>query len=291
MGRPAYDKILEAQHLGRYYQRKWQKTSIINTATLGNYHLFQNAGDPAAGTYAGAALAAQQYVGGTAPTVAGGYLTYPNPVAPRQNYITKAKGLNKTASAIGVFHFVDLLVAYQGFNGNSAIAQPTTGSAVNVDILPRYVGGLNCVLWADVQTALGATPANLTVSYSKDTSSGARTTISTAIVVSSGQSRIPHVPLFLPLQAGDRNIISIQSATLSAGTGAGTFALCIGHYLGSLVLATTGVEADQNFLSPPDTEEVETDAAVTLLHEVTTGTTTPTWGGWLSLTEYNPSAA
>jgi hypothetical protein len=290
MIRSIFDKLVEAQHLGRYYQRKWHKTSPITTASLGNYHLFQDAGDPAAGAYAGAALAAQQYVGGVTPTVAGGYLTYPNPMSPRKNFLTRAMGVNKTASAIGVFHFVDLLVAYQGFLATIAAAQDTTGSPVNVDILPRYQGGLNLVLWADVQTALGATPSNLTVSYSKDTTSGARTTPVLPLVTSSGQSRIPHVAPFIPLQAGDRNIISIQSVNLSAPMGAGTFALCIGHYLGSLEIRTSGVEAEQDFLSPPDTEEVKVNAAITLLHEAGASVTTPTWNGWASVTEYDPTS-
>ena len=108
------------------------------------------------------------------------------------------------------------------------LGTPSTGDSIYTRAYQDYEG---VMIFADVQVALGAGAANLTVTYT-DQDGLTGTTSSLAMLVSSPLGKIPYSynnnSPFLRLASGDRGVKSIQSFTLSAGMGAGgTFALCL----------------------------------------------------------------
>jgi hypothetical protein len=289
MAREMYDRFLEAAAQGLKRRRRFRKT-LPDVVPYGVYHLFGLGSTPAAGSYPGSDLAAQSILGGDAPSVTGGYLNFKDPTSPKQNFLSFAKAKGKTSGLSGTLYFLDLLATYKGFDANSAIAQPTTGSAAGTSFVPRYTTGLGTVIFADVTTALGAGAANLTVTYTKGDLTSARTTQSTAMIPSAAVGRVPHAPLFLPLQAGDDEAsgpVSIQSATLSAGMGSGVFSLCIARLLGQV-----DIDDETDFVTaPPFPEEILDNCALTMLFEAASTTTAPTLDGFVEACELDPDEA
>jgi hypothetical protein len=202
-------------------------------------HLFGLGPAPAAGTYPGAALAMQQIVGGTSPSISGGIAIVADPTAPNKQYITRSSLKNLVANGKGRLYILDLLVTYKGIDTNSAIAQPFTGSAAGSDQRPR-TARRDTQAFLDVTTALAAGAANVTLTYTKTVSlASARSTGAQAVTVSSIVARVPQSTLFLPLQAGDEGIASAQSIIFSAAMGAGgVVSLCLADLIAIVDIAT-----------------------------------------------------
>lgn len=199
---------------------------------------FQCGGIPAAGSYSGS-TAGTQFIGDRAAlSHAAGLITFTDAVAPEENFLTFIRGLNGSANPQGLLYLVDLLVEYSGFNGNTGPSEQTTGTSTGDNDLPRYQDGEQVLIYADVVTALGATPRGLTVRYT-DQDGNTGTTVSVNTVGSQAAiNSVANGAPFLPLAAGDRGVKSIQGATLAVGgTGSGTFALVLCR-----VLATIRVE-------------------------------------------------
>lgn len=191
-------------------------------------HLFQFGTSPAAGTYPGAALAMQQIVGGTTPSLNGGITIVADPTAPNKQYLTRSSLKNLVASGKGRLYILDLLVTYNTITTNvTTAAQTMTASAGGADVRPR-TANRRTQLMLDVTTALGGVAANITAGYTKTvTNTAGRSSGAQALVVSSIQGRLPLSPLFMPLQAGDEGVASLQTLTVSALMGAGVIAACL----------------------------------------------------------------
>lgn len=240
-------------------------------AALAPMHLFRYGTNPPAGSYAGAALAATQIVGGASPSPTTGIINPIAPTAPAKNYLTRAHLKNLVAGGTGTLYLIDALVSYKTITTNVGTgAQNMTGSAVNTDIRPR-TGRKDSQVFADVATALGATPANLTLSYTRtnDLTTGARSTGAQALTASALVAQIPLAAgPFLALQAGDQGVASIQSATVSALMGSGVIDLIICDVLAVLDINTDLQGVDKSFGNTEEADgllEVPSGAALSLI--------------------------
>ena len=273
------------------------KTITGTPAAASFTHLFQFGGFPAAGAYssfAAAALARQQVVGGTSPSVAGGYQTVTNPTAPANNYLTRSTLNNLAASGQGTLYLLDWLVTYKTIDANSALLQTMTASAAGTDQRPRTYDDRS-IIFADVSVALGAGAANLTVAYTS-TKSGlpsARSTGAQTLTVSSAAGRIPHAYLFLPLQADDPGVASIQTAQLSGAMGAGSaFSLNIANILAEITISTSLVGESINYSNDSDgLIEIPDNAALTWVWCPTSAVATQNLIGTNHITEADIAAA
>ncbi len=259
------EQIRRARAQGKGQDAVFQKTgnsTLINESAL----TFQMGGSPAAGAYL-ASIAGTQFIGDRSALSHAGLLTFAPAVDPEQLFLTFTRGLNGATNPQGIAYWVDLLVEYSAFNGNSGPAEQATGTATGDNDLPRYVDGENVQIYGDVITALGATPRGLTV-RGTDQDGNTFSTVSVNTVAS--QAAIQGVAVggpFLPLPSGVRGCKSIQGATLAVGgTGAGTFALLLVRKLASMrVELNSGLmEADFVNLQPmlPRLEEFACPAII-----------------------------
>ncbi len=268
------EQIRRARAKGKdqpFYLQKTAPALTVGEAALS----FTMAGIPAAGAYDGT-VAPTQFIGDkAAPSHASGLIFFNNALSPEQNLLTYLRGINTSANPQGMLHVVDLLVEYSGFNGNTGPAEQATGTATGDNNLPRHTDGEGLLIYADVVTALGATPRGFTVRYTdQDGNTGTTVSINTVANQIAGNS-VGAVGPFLPLAAQDRGVKSIQGATLAVGgTGAGTFALVIVKKLFSARLEVTSglCEADLVNLQPM-LPKLEDDACLAFIWVPTTSNT------------------
>jgi hypothetical protein len=121
---------------------------------------------------------------------------------------------------------VDLLVAAGNINANL-----NTSQTVNSTALTRYTGtaAAGNFMTFDVTTALGATPANITVTYTNQAGTGSRSSGAQAMTASAIVMRLQPTTLqfMCPMQSGDTGVRSVESVQLSAAMGSGALALNI----------------------------------------------------------------
>lgn len=282
MARTARDKILEAiaadKQQTRYFQITWPTTTAHK-----HYHSFQKGPVPGAGTYAGS-LARTQLTSSTT-----GALGFTNPDSPDKRFLTYGNCLSGTASHIGVLHVLDLLVSYGGFDTNNGSPQSTTGGAgAGASDLPRYDGDdVQILLDVDSAGALGATPRNLVVTYTNSALASAHTTQSTAITAGAVNGEVPCAPIFLPLQAGDKGVVSIQSADLDGtmGTAGRSFCMLLVKRLAAINVSTTSTGTLFGEVSWVNDQlrfkRILDNACLSFVWSTGTGATTPVSSGTL----------
>jgi hypothetical protein len=291
MAKPAFQQAQDAYRAGKNRAIDWFK-AFTGGATLGNFHGFGVAGQPAAGAYNGAAaLAAQVITGGSSPSIVGGYSNFPDPTPPDQSNLTFGDGLTGTAVLGGKLLLLDLLVLYQGFSANSAAQQNTTGSAAGVNILPTRANGDSVFAFLDTQVAFGATPANVQFHYTRKDLTSGRLAPAEALVVSAAAGRVPHNSYLLPLQLGDADIVSVQDVTLSAAMGAGTFALWLAKVLGTIRIPVDNTPGESHFLGPDARNvRIPTGAALSWIL-IPSGAVAPVrCGGRIEMAMWDPAA-
>lgn len=211
-----YDGIINGRANGKGQDPMFFTASQTSVAT--QWHsLFRSATQFPAGTFAPAAIP-----GGTAPNrettgaLSKGLI---NPTGGDQKYLLTV-GFSSTAT-LNMMLFVDILVAASAISANVNTAQ-----TVNSTALTRYTGAASAgnLLTLEVTTALGATASNVTVnSYTNSAGTAARSNAATAMTTSSIVGRLQPTALgpFLPLQAGDIGVRSVEQVTFSAAMGAG----------------------------------------------------------------------
>lgn len=189
-----------------------------------------------------------------------GGLLQTDPTGGRQKWLVQAM-------ASGVFAGTVVLVDRLGHNGNLSgtvtTAQNFTGT------ITRYTDGVGNIMWYEIYgnttTILGTTATTITVSYTNQASTSGRT--STAVTIGGTGFREGNQIRFLPLQAGDTGVISVQSATLAATTGtAGAFGITIAHPLAYMPIGQAGVAGWRDFTTGlPGLPEIKTDACLSLV--------------------------
>jgi hypothetical protein len=212
-------------------------------------------GDPGAGSVAGTALNAQIPTEETA-----GAIRHGGNVSAYSKYLSE---MHITVSGLGancLFLLVDRLLYYPGIDSNSNLSQTlVNGSAIsryNTGTLPRMIRP-----WLEVQSlTLGATPANFTWGAAGYTAPGPVTgrqhaqTCTLAGGTTTG--RLPYSVnlvnqnhVFLPMQSGDRGIISAESVQLSAamGTASRPLMLTLGVPIAALWVPALNVTCERDF--------------------------------------------
>lgn len=207
-GFASYDAILDAISVaGKGQDREFNKASITTVANS-PWSLWTATGEPGAGTFGGTPLAARAVTSATT-----GALSFTNPVGPDTLHLLAMEALSSIAA--GTLKLVDRLLDYPGISCTSTSLQTMD----NTVTLPRYTTGAGVMMFAEVTTALGATPQTLTINYLDQ--GGAAGVATLAPVVSSVANRIPQTGFFIPLAAGDSGVRSITSVQFGGSMGAG----------------------------------------------------------------------
>ena len=121
-------------------------------------------------------------------------------------------------------------------------------------------------MFAEVTTTLGATPQTMTITYTNQGGTGSRTT-TLAPVVSSATARIPQLGFFIPLQAGDSGVRSVQSVQFGGSMGAGVLNLTLCRPLDvDLPIQVAAMMVERNLvLHTPRLPQIVDNAALSLL--------------------------
>lgn len=212
-----YDDILSSLALGQWADWETLKANL-STATSQWSTLSSTTGIPGAVTYTG-------IPGGAAldNTTAGSWgIGIQNVPSGKKCYLIQL-GTQSAGQGIQLQLLVDILVAAGTINANL-----NTSQTVNSTALTRNTGGSGVMMTFEVTTALGATPANITVTYTNQAGTGSQVTAATALTASAIVRRLQPVSVTAPmfaLQAGDYGVRSVQSVILSAAMGSGVLAL------------------------------------------------------------------
>lgn len=206
-----YDGIIAARAGGRAQDVTVSKLSITTVANAYS-SLFRADGLPTIGTYTnipGGAAHSRASVGAWS-------FGLTNPTSPNRKYLLTL-GLAHS-QAVNMIILVDLLVAAGNIDANVATAQ-----TINSVALPRYTSGAGVLMTFEVTAALGVTAANLTATYTNQAGAGSRSTGAQAMTTSAIVQRLQPTVLgpYMPLQASDFGVQSVQTVQLSAAMGAG----------------------------------------------------------------------
>lgn len=206
-----------------------------------------------------------------------------NPTSSDKKYLLTHGITVPSISGFSTVLLVDLLVAAANISANSTSAQ-----TVNSAALTRYTTGEGVRMILVVTTALGATASNVTISYTNQAGTAGRSTGAIAMTASCAVNRTqPSTTIFfIPLQAGDTGVRSVQTITFSAAMGAGVLDLYLFKPLMIIptIAANTFVERDSSVQIDGLTElAYGSDNQVGCLGNfvLTGGTTTTTLLGFL----------
>lgn len=207
-GFASYDQIISALTANALGEVARASKVSVTTVAGGKYALGYAAGTPAALVF-GTALTATQM----SSAVQGAILPFTNAVAPATRHLLSA-GVGSTVAA-GTFMVYDLLARYP-FNG-TVLSNTFTSVTLPARDNNGAAAGAGVQMMVVNASATASTATTLTVAYTNSAGVAARTTGAQAIIASA-QHRVLHDTqgFFLPLQAGDVGVGTIQTATLAA---------------------------------------------------------------------------
>lgn len=197
----------------------------------------------------------------TSQTITG--TAYPNGIYHGGDVSTDVKNLLNAnifsaaaTTAPAVYMLVDVLAQYTVSSVTTTGAQSFTGSAS----WPRYADGKGVRAFIVPSIAMGAGTPTYTLGYTNTASASGRLTPSTPVLPTSTASAIAgSVPYsgtgagkvgpFLPLQAGDQGILSVQSISLSATHTSGCLNVVICMPLLTIPVMTVGVASERDLVN------------------------------------------
>ena len=255
-GFTSQDSIINALTVdGKGYRSDWQKSTFATTAHTAGlwYSLFRGGGNPAADTIMGTGtnLAFQALTDATTNATGiqhGGNVT---------DYKVLLNAAAQTAAGT-VAPCVLMLVDLLGFYPITTVT--TTGAQVlnNTVTLPRYTDGAGVQAFITPTTVMGAGVPNISLGYTNSAAVGSRATPATlpigntaaavTSIVYSGTGNGKYGP-FMPLQAGDSGIRSVQTINLSASYVSGVLNLVLCKPLVTLPITTLGVTAERDLVN------------------------------------------
>lgn len=254
---------------GKFNRYDWNKITGAAAYTAGRwYDLSGLAGNPPANTYSGTALNAQ------VPSETSGYgLYHGGNVSTDTKHIINVAAMSTAATGVpSILMLVDLCLYYPGISMNSATAQTLT----NGSTLTRYTTGAGLRSWVVTTATTGATAHNLDSTAGTGTeyvNQAGSTKQHPGTVSFTASAIVPHIGHsgtaannfgpFLPLAAGDYGVRSYPRFKLSAASGAGTAALCIGKPLATIPLTTTSVMTERDLMNQlPSLPQVQDGACI-----------------------------
>ena len=252
------DLINQVSTNGKFYRSDWQKSSFATTAHTAGlwYSLQRGGGNPAADTILGTGtnLAFQQLSDSVA---AAGGIPHGGNVGGGTGYKHLLNAAAQTAAATTapcVLMLVDLL----GFYNITSVTTTGAQTLNNTVTLPRYTDGAGVQAFVTPSTVMGAATPNISIGYTNSAGTASRATPATlpigntaaavTSIVYSGTGAGKFGP-FMPLQAGDAGIRSVQSINLSASYVSGVLNLVLCKPLLTLPITTLGVTAERDLVN------------------------------------------
>lgn len=249
------DLINQVSTNGKFYRSDWQKSTFATTAHTAGlwYSLFRGGGNPPADTILGTGtnLAFQALTDNT--TNATG-IPHGGAVGGFKVLLNAAAQTAAATTAPCVLMLVDLL----GFYPVTSVTTTGAQTMNNTVTLPRYTDGAGVQAFMTPSTVMGAATPNLSIGYTNSASTAGRATPATlpigntaaavTSIVYSGTGAGKYGP-FMPLQAGDAGIRSVQSVTISASYLSGVLNLVLCKPLLTLPITTLGVTAERDLVN------------------------------------------
>ena len=255
-GFTSQDNLISAGTVdGKFYRADWQKSTFATTAhTAGMwYSLFRGGGNPPADAILGTGtnLAFQALTDAT--TNATG-IQHGGAVGGFKVLLNAAAQTAAATTAPCVLMLVDLL----GFYPVTSVTTTGAQTLNNTVTLPRYTDGAGVQAFITPSTVMGAATPSISIGYTNSASTAGRATPTTlpigntaaavTSVVYSGTGAGKFGP-FIPLQAGDAGIKSVQSISLSASYVSGVLNLVLCRPLLTLPITTLGVTAERDLIN------------------------------------------
>ena len=255
-GFTSQDNLISAVTVdGKFYRADWQKSTFATTAhTAGMwYSLFRGGGNPPADAILGTGtnLAFQALTDAT--TNATG-IQHGGAVGGFKVLLNAAAQTAAATTAPCVLMLVDLL----GFYPVTSVTTTGAQTLNNTVALPRYTDGAGVQAFITPSTVMGAATPSISIGYTNSASTAGRATPATlpigntaapvTQIVYSGTGAGKFGP-FIPLQAGDAGIKSVQSISLSASYVSGVLNLVLCRPLLTLPITTLGVTAERDLIN------------------------------------------
>ena len=255
-GFTSQDNLISAVTVdGKFYRADWQKSTFATTAhTAGMwYSLFRGGGNPPADAILGTGtnLAFQALTDAT--TNATG-IQHGGAVGGFKVLLNAAAQTAAATTAPCVLMLVDLL----GFYPVTSVTTTGAQTLNNTVTLPRYTDGAGVQAFITPSTVMGAATPSISIGYTNSASTAGRATPATlpigntaapvTQIVYSGTGAGKFGP-FMPLQAGDAGIKSVQSISLSASYVSGVLNLVLCRPLLTLPITTLGVTAERDLIN------------------------------------------
>jgi len=254
---------------GKFNRYDWNKITGAAAYTAGRwYDLSGLAGNPPANAYTGTALAAQ------VPDDTTGFGMYHGGnVSTETKHIINVAAMSTAATGVpSVLMLVDLCLYYPGISMNSATRQTLT----NTSTLTRYTTGAGLRSWTVTTATTGATAHNLDNGAGTGTEyvdQDNNTAVHPGTISYTASAIVPHIGHsgtaannfgpFLPLAAGDYGVRKYNYFKLSAASGSGTAALCIGKPLCVIPLTTVSVMTERDLMNQlPSLPQVQDGACI-----------------------------
>lgn len=256
--------VVESFDAGRTKYAYWRKVPSQTTGAGIWFDLSMSTGNPLPNYYIGAA--------GTATALArstDGGLDHGGPVTPYTKYLNRFLIMNQTATAVPLpFMVCDYLLFYPFISQDAGDYDLT-----NTVTLPRYTTGAGVQMMAVVTNAqAGGVTFNVTYTNSDGTAGRVSQTVTTntqsvaGTILTTAQATAGCSGPFIPLQAGDSGVRSIQRVTWNASdVGLMTLVLVKPLLSGSLfdITGVTEIEPIVNRAHPP--QPIVDDAYLNLI--------------------------
>jgi hypothetical protein len=225
----SFNDVIDARGNGQYFDYFGVKAS--QTTVANNWSSFlRTAGNPAAASYSNIPG------GGRMTSATTGAVPIPVTIGGSDHlYLTNAVANHVTGT--NVHMYVDVLVS-----AGNILATSATSQNISTTSLSRWTSGEGLAMTLEVTAALGATAANITISYTDQAGNTANSTGAIALTTSAIAGRL--VPVLdgpmIRLAAGDYGVRTIEGCILSASmTGSGVMAALI--YKPLVVCPTIGL--------------------------------------------------
>lgn len=255
------DMINQVSTNGKFYRADWQKSTFATTAHTAGlwYSLFRGGGNPAADTILGTGTNKAFQALSDSTTAATG-IPHGGNIGGGTGYKHLLSAAAQTAAATTapcVLMLVDLL----GFYPITTVTTTGAQTLDNTVTLPRYTDGKGVQAFVTPSTVMGAATPNISLGYTRATTGGTdtgratpttlpigNTAAAVTSIVYSGTGAGKYGP-FMPLQAGDAGIQSVQSINLSASYVSGVLNLVLCKPLMTLPITTLGVTAERDLVN------------------------------------------
>lgn len=227
--------------------QRWQKNTGTGPPASGEFLSLWRFGEIPAGGTDPSALTARQVTNATT-----GAINLGSPAGGGGLYLRKVSGLVALTNAQGSLFLLDRLLDYGGIDHNTALLQTLTNGVG----LARYTTGDGVLAFLEVTTTWNFGPGGITITinYTNELGVAGRTS-TTTLSDDTVAGSIPHRPMWLNVQAGDKGIRSVQSVQCNGTLIVGTSNLVLAKpvLVVSLMMAGTLIERElvmQNTILP-----------------------------------------